>query len=59
MRRDCGGEFEKNRLPLPECTWIYPDKEGTNGLCQLIEFPVPWPAKRTDGKSVLMSGKQL
>lgn len=57
VRRDCGGEFEKNRLPLPECTWIYPDKEGTNGLCQLSEFPVPWPAKRTDVTTAVQAKK--
>lgn len=57
VRRDCGGEFERNKLPLPECTWIYPDEDGTNGLCQLSEFPVPWPAKRIDVKTAVQPEK--
>ena len=56
VRRDCGGEFKKNSIPLPVCSWIYPDEDGPNGLCQLSVFPVPWPSRRTDGKNPLEGG---
>ncbi|KAL9963458.1 hypothetical protein ACROYT_G026969 [Oculina patagonica] len=48
VRRDCGGEFKKNRIPLPDCSVIYPDDDDpkNKGLCHLTVFPVAWPAKR-------------
>ena len=54
MRRDCGGEFEKNKIPMPECSMIYPEEDDTKnkGLCQLTVFPVAWPVKRVEGMYV-------
>ena len=53
VRRDCGGEFEKNKIPMPECSMIYPDDDDpkNKGLCHLTLFPVAWPVKRVEGRN--------
>jgi len=50
VRRDCGAEFEKNNIPMPECSMIFPeDNDPQNkGLCHLTVFPVAWPVKRVE-----------
>lgn len=45
VKRDCGGEFKKQGIPLPDCSWIYPDETHPTGLCQLKKFPTSWPSK--------------
>jgi len=52
VKRDCGGEFKKYRIPLPDCSWIYPDESHPTGMCKLSKFPAPWPTKRvaSEGK---------
>ena len=54
VRRDCGGEFEKNRIPMPECSMIYPEDDDpkNKGLCHVTAFPVAWPVKRVEGMHV-------
>ena len=54
VRRDCGGEFEKNKIPMPECSMIYPEDDDpkNKGLCHLTAFPVAWPVKRVEGMRV-------
>lgn len=46
VKRDCAGEFEKQKIPLIDCSWIYPDESHPTGLCKLSKFPAPWPTKQ-------------
>lgn len=48
IKRDCAEDFQKHSIPIPDCSWIYPDETHPTGLCALTTFPAPWPAKRVD-----------
>lgn len=41
--KKCWREFKKANILLPHCDFIYPKMIGTNGLCEVTEWPVSWP----------------
>ena len=43
INRDCWKQFKKAGFKLPDCSFIYPQEESVTGLCQIKEWPAPWP----------------
>lgn len=41
----CGEELKRHGISFPQCIHNYPEFDAGNGLCQLSQWPVPWPAK--------------
>ena len=45
VRRDCAEEFRRHNIFFPQCIPYNPEVAVGNGLCQLSQWPVPWPHK--------------
>lgn len=43
--RDCGSTFKKNRFPPLHCDYLFPQGDSASGLCNLTQWPAPWPWK--------------
>lgn len=54
VKRECGEEFEKSGISLPDCTPTYPEDDDpqNKGLCHLSQFPVAWPVNK-EGRNII------
>ena len=43
VRRRCDGEFQRHNIFFPKCIPNYSEVSAGEGLCQLPQWPVPWP----------------
>ena len=43
VRRSCDGEFQRHNIFFPKCIPNYSEVSAGDGLCQLPQWPVPWP----------------
>lgn len=43
--RDCGSTFEKKKIPPLHCDYLFPQGDSVSGLCNLTQWPAPWPWK--------------
>lgn len=41
--KNCWKELKRANIPFPHCDFIFPNKDGNNGLCEVTEWPGPWP----------------
>ena len=43
--RDCGSTFREKKLPTLHCDYLFPQGDSASGLCNLTQWPAPWPWK--------------
>ena len=56
ITRDCGDVLKANSIPALDCDYLFPQGDSSNGLCDLKQWPAPWPWKIPD-PSPPVSGK--
>ena len=43
--RDCGDEYKTFGIPSLSCDTVFPPGDSSSGLCNLTQWPAPWPWK--------------
>ncbi|KXJ25681.1 hypothetical protein AC249_AIPGENE26670 [Exaiptasia diaphana] len=44
INNSCKSSFQQYNIPVTDCDFLYPDKQGKNGICTLSKWPAPWSA---------------